>query len=498
MGVSMARPACLAKGWLAHAIFAALVSACCLGLAPSPAGATPIPVRSGPRAEGFSTLATNDIPGITLQASSVFGTVSAAAASSEDRVYAVALAQGEEIDRALNLVPKAASSGTNVDVMLFGPSATHVWASLPVAHSTWADSTISRYPEQLTFIAPVAGTYYVDVWARQGAASWCLDWAKWTANSDDALPGIGFPASPLASPLGQLTDVDDFYQFTLDPYEQLRITCDTSATLDADVAAWNSTHPIDANLAKSAAYDTETGSASELVLDRTPADPATGSLQVRACEGAGGYNMSWQRLHMMSLRQSLGEAVVPYGGTSSLRGRLWDLHDGVAAAGVGVKLWYSYDNTYWYSKYSDTTDASGAFAFSLKPSTKTWYRTTMGGTGRIGATASSTVIVTPQAYLSAPSVPSSVKKSVGFTSSGYLKPRHAAGGRVVDIRCYRLENGAWKLRRNYVAVSSNYSSYTKYSARVILPYTGRWRLQAYHASSQHAASYSSARYVTVR
>jgi hypothetical protein len=41
--------------------------------------------------------------------------------------------------------------------------------------------------------------------------------------------------------------------------------------------------------------------------------------------------------------------------------------------------------------------------------------------------------------------------------------------------------------------------YTKYSAKLSLPYTGKWRIRAYHApDSKYAPTYSSYRYVTVK
>jgi len=50
------------------------------------------------------------------------------------------------------------------------------------------------------------------------------------------------------------------------------------------------------------------------------------------------------------------------------------------------------------------------------------------------------------------------------------------------------------------AKASNYSTYTKYSRSIRLPYAGKWRLRAYApADSGHAATWSSGYdYVTVK
>ncbi len=96
-----------------------------------------------------------------------------------------------------------------------------------------------------------------------------------------------------------------------------------------------------------------------------------------------------------------------------------------------------------------------------------------------------------------------------FTTYGYLKPRHTAGTYPVKLYCYRYQKGAtgrysWVLRKTVSARASDYhprtgAMYTKYSAKLSLPYTGKWRIRAYHApDSKYAPTYSGYRYVTVK
>jgi predicted secreted protein len=102
-----------------------------------------------------------------------------------------------------------------------------------------------------------------------------------------------------------------------------------------------------------------------------------------------------------------------------------------------------------------------------------------------------------------------VAKLHRFTTYGYLKPRHTAGTYPVKIYCYRYQKGAtgrygWVLRKTASAKAYDYhphsgATYTKYSVKLSLPYTGRWRIRAYHApDSKYAPTYSAYRYVTVR
>ncbi len=106
--------------------------------------------------------------------------------------------------------------------------------------------------------------------------------------------------------------------------------------------------------------------------------------------------------------------------------------------------------------------------------------------------------VLPKAVLSNPLAPSSARRGRAFTVSGYLRPKHVAGTYDVRLYCYRLESGAWRLRKTVSARVANHSSYeSRYSRSLSLPAAGRWRVRARHADATHQASWS-ARYCEVR
>lgn len=158
----------------------------------------------------------------------------------------------------------------------------------------------------------------------------------------------------------------------------------------------------------------------------------------------------------------------------------------------------------WGNLGTATTDARGYFSVSITPTRRSSYRVAFPGDTIYRASVSPIVIVTPRVYLSAPSAPSIAYKGRAFSSTSYLKPRHSASTCPVRLLCYRYEkqsNGTykWVHRKSVSAKALNYSSYTKVSAAVSLPHTGKWRIRAYHAAdSLNAATYSSYRYVTVK
>jgi hypothetical protein len=109
-----------------------------------------------------------------------------------------------------------------------------------------------------------------------------------------------------------------------------------------------------------------------------------------------------------------------------------------------------------------------------------------------------TVLAT-KPILSIPRTPSTMSHSRHCTIYGYLKPRHTAGSYPVRIYKYKLVSGHWKSYGYESAKASNYSSYTKYSHSIKLPYRGRWRLRAYApADALHLGTWSGYSYVTVR
>jgi beta propeller repeat protein len=99
----------------------------------------------------------------------------------------------------------------------------------------------------------------------------------------------------------------------------------------------------------------------------------------------------------------------------------------------------------------------------------------------------------PTATLTTPVVPKA-KRNVSFTMYGFVKPQHPGYTRLYVQRFSRR----WKAYKTYSAKNANYSSYTKYSLRLKLPYSGKWRVRSYHSDAGHQAGYSLWKTFTVR
>lgn len=251
-----------------------------------------------------------------------------------------------------------------------------------------------------------------------------------------------------------------------------------------------------------------------VLLDGQPYSPGTpisaeGSrtLQVSASDLAGNvrvvarsFAIKWVPVpHIASQPATL----TAYDQTYVISGTV--LFQGEPAAGQKVELWTSSTGapgSFKKSSYAVQTAAGGTFSFTMKPRTITHYAVRSASSiADPDPLWSNSVKVVPQVSISNPYAPSTMYRTRYYTVYGYLKPRHTAGTKPVKIFRYRLVSGKWKQYGTYVwAKASNYSSYTKYSASVKLPYAGRWRLRAYHAADagQPAKWSSGYDYVTVK
>jgi Tol biopolymer transport system component len=83
---------------------------------------------------------------------------------------------------------------------------------------------------------------------------------------------------------------------------------------------------------------------------------------------------------------------------------------------------------------------------------------------------------------------------------GYLSSRHAAGSYPVSLSCYRLEDGAWVLRKtvSLKIARGRVRNRSKYAGYVRLPLRGRWKVVATHAHAGYQPDISGARYFWVR
>ena len=197
--------------------------------------------------------------------------------------------------------------------------------------------------------------------------------------------------------------------------------------------------------------------------------------------------------------------AIGYGARTTITGSLIDSGSAKALGDYSMQLQSSGDGIAFANTAATcVTTPSGAFAFVVAPSTATCYRVVFAGSScRYLASASQAVCVAPRVYLSTPTAPAIASRSKSFFSYALLKQRHAAGGYPAKLQCDRYErqsNGTytWVLRKTVSAKAANYSAYTKVTAAVSLPLSGRWRIRAYHpADSLNAETCSGYRYLNV-
>ena len=222
--------------------------------------------------------ADDQIPGVALTAPPVAGTL--AADTDPNDVYSVYLGQGQTLDAALTMPP-----GADFDLLLYGPDATGLEATGSVVTSDLLDSN----PARISYTAPATGWYYLDASARIGAGPYTLTWTR-TGVSDDNLPGIALPASPVNGALGQSGDLVDIYRVYLNTDEQLSVYMagPTSADFDLWLFGPGSTSiDVDAPIVKrESAYSDE-------LLRYAATAPGTYSLMVYAYKGSGAYSLDW-------------------------------------------------------------------------------------------------------------------------------------------------------------------------------------------------------------
>jgi len=106
----------------------------------------------------------------------------------------------------------------------------------------------------------------------------------------------------------------------------------------------------------------------------------------------------------------------------------------------------------------------------------------------------------PKATVYTPVAPSTMYRGRSATIYGYVAPRHTSGTYLATLKFYLRNSHGVYVFHNSVSARRYYGSTTrtKYSARVSLPHTGRWRVRAYHSDAGHAPSYSGYDYITVK
>jgi thermitase len=244
-----------ASAWTAHGL---LNAAAALGPAP-------------PRADA-------DIPGIALSTSPVSGNLSAVS----DRVYSVYLGSGQTLAATLTAGPVSLDLG----LYLYSPSSQTIATGTRVAFDVGPDD-----PKTIRYVATVAGRYYIDVRAFEGEGSCQLDWAR-TGTSDDEIPGVPAPSSPVVGNVSESADQDDVYSVRLAEHDLItvQLTGPSDGT-DMDVYLYGPDATsvfTDVSVAGSNVADT----ASEWFRYRVP-KAGTYYLDVMAFSGGGDYTVDY-------------------------------------------------------------------------------------------------------------------------------------------------------------------------------------------------------------
>lgn len=228
------------------------------------------------------------------------------------------------------------------------------------------------------------------------------------------------------------------------------------------------------------------------------ATPGTHQLRVWAVDEAGNesdrltVDFTVRRTSTLSLTTRSG--TVGYLATLPISGSI----TGPAVSGGHTVVLEQWTSTGWAQVATAVTGSTGGFTFSRRIDSKTVYRASFAGDVlNIGSTSSS-IYKLPYASLGTPVAPTGIRRGTYFTCYGGLKPRHTAGATVVRIYRQQYVRGRWVSRGYVNAKAVNYSSYSKYSARVRLEFIGKWRVRAYHADSTHAPTYSGWRTVYSR
>lgn len=127
---------------------------------------------------------------------------------------------------------------------------------------------------------------------------------------------------------------------------------------------------------------------------------------------------------------------------------------------------------------------------------RAFYRFRFVGDEEFGSSVSGPLVFAQRAFLSQPTpIPTNPRRNIYFVISGYLKPRHSGYTRLI---IYRMVAGHMYFWRNVSARNTNYASYTRYAARLSLPYRGTWTVRAYHADSSHLTTNSQTHFFLVR
>jgi len=161
------------------------------------AGPAGLKARGG-LSSGVNALASSALDAVPLPASPVAASLPA---RGENRLYSVDVGAGERLSISLN------SPSGEFDVYVYAPGLGLLTAATAIAHASEGP-----YPRELTYDVPtdISGTYYVEVYAYDGAGDYTLDWSI-TPASERARKDIPTAVST-ALPLDRVLTIADKLQ----------------------------------------------------------------------------------------------------------------------------------------------------------------------------------------------------------------------------------------------------------------------------------------------
>lgn len=245
--------------------------------------------------------------------------------------------------------------------------------------------------------------------------------------------------------------------------------------------------------------------------DVLPAIDGDSIVYVKSYEpGDNGGDIALGRIVAPVLSATSPSGPVAYGAIVGISGSL--VENGVPLGNTAIKIDLSTDGgESWSEVATGTTDAMGDYSWATpRIYSAARYRIRYNGglmflSGALDhfSAHSRIVMITPKASLGRPTgYPRVGSRSRTYSVYGSLRARQAASttaAKVVVVKCYRYERGKWRYKKSVSARVYDYSTYSRYRARVKLPSSGTWRMRAYFkGSSLNAPVHSSYRKVRVR
>ena len=332
-----------------------------------------------------------------------------------------------------------------------------------------------------------------------------------TAGSDDDIPGVAIPSSPLTGSLSATSDIDDVFSIALTAGQTFTasLTGPTGSDFWLCLYASGTASVKDFNAPFVASVYLGNYPRS---FSYTPTQSGTYYLDVFAYSGAGNYTVTYSGPTptptptptggTTELILSANHLTVPYNGTVTLTGALSDANSGSLLPNRDVEWDYSQSaNPLTDLLIGGTlTSSSGEFSWKDGPIVRrTSYMLYFAGDSQYKSSVSDFVTIMPKAKLTPPAVPSRVRANTLITSWGTLQPMHTPAQNKAShtkVYWYRKIGKRWNLQ--YAGFATKYrstSSATKYAVSMRCV-AGKWAVGAVHQDSDHAKTTSSWRYFT--